>query len=368
MSAASESPRVWAVLSDRAGDDTQILALARALGGPFETKRLVYRAGSRLLDVWQGSNLLGIDRDRSSPLAPPWPDLVISASMRNEPVCRWIRDQSGGRARYVHLGKPWARLERFDLVITVPEYHQLPDAPNLLRNPCSLHEVTPERLRQEVERHASVLAETEAPRIAVLVGGYAGPYPFDALSAERLGREASARARAIGASLLVTTSKRTSRAATEALRAAIDAPFLLHAWRPEPKENPYLAFLGAADEIIVTGDSTSMLAEACATGKPVHVFDLSPERDRGFPLRRRLRHGFGHDRRMAFLYRNGLLRFAPKRLRRHIGRVHETFVEGGHAVWLGDASAAARPTPIDAMPAALARVRALVDDGDSTAA
>ena len=34
-------------------------------------------------------------------------------------------------------------------------------------------------------------------------------------------------------------------------------------------ENPYYAFLGGADTILVTEESTNMLTEACATGKPV---------------------------------------------------------------------------------------------------
>src|SRR5262245_23666606 len=52
-----------------------------------------------------------------------WPDLVISASMRNEPVCRWIRRHSEVRTRYVHIGNPWARAGDFDLFFTIPAYH-----------------------------------------------------------------------------------------------------------------------------------------------------------------------------------------------------------------------------------------------------
>src|SRR5258706_14912521 len=36
-------PRVWAILCYREGDNTQILALAEALGRPYEVKRLAYR-------------------------------------------------------------------------------------------------------------------------------------------------------------------------------------------------------------------------------------------------------------------------------------------------------------------------------------
>ena len=45
-------------------------------------------------------------------------------------------------------------------------------------------------------------------------------------------------------------------------------------------ENPYFAMLGLADYILVTSDSASMVSEACATGKPVHIIDLEGGNER----------------------------------------------------------------------------------------
>ena len=39
-------------------------------------------------------------------------------------------------------------------------------------------------------------------------------------------------------------------------------------------DNPYFAYLAVADALIVTANSVSMVSEAAATGKPVHVVDL----------------------------------------------------------------------------------------------
>ena len=113
-------PKVWAILCYREGDNSQILALAEALGWPYEVKRLAYQKLGYLSDVLRRTTLAGIDRAGSSPLVAPWPDLVISAAMRNEPVCRWIQRQAGKPVRYVHIGRPWARLRWFDLVVTMP--------------------------------------------------------------------------------------------------------------------------------------------------------------------------------------------------------------------------------------------------------
>lgn len=39
-------------------------------------------------------------------------------------------------------------------------------------------------------------------------------------------------------------------------------------------ENPYFAYLALADAFLVTADSVSMISEAAATGKPIHILDL----------------------------------------------------------------------------------------------
>jgi hypothetical protein len=38
-------------------------------------------------------------------------------------------------------------------------------------------------------------------------------------------------------------------------------------------ENPYPGFLAHADAFVVPGDSVNMTGEACATGRPVYVFE-----------------------------------------------------------------------------------------------
>ena len=39
-------------------------------------------------------------------------------------------------------------------------------------------------------------------------------------------------------------------------------------------ENPYFGYLALADHVLATADSVSMITEASATGRPVHVLPL----------------------------------------------------------------------------------------------
>ena len=72
--------------------------------------------------------------------------------------------------------------------------------------------------------------------------------------------------------LFRSTSRRSTDEATEALLDALgDTPANVFKWGDEG-DNPYMAYLAAADHVIVTGDSVSMCCEACATGKPVYIF------------------------------------------------------------------------------------------------
>jgi mitochondrial fission protein ELM1 len=349
----SSAPRVWVVTGYRAGERAQVLALAEALGWPFEVKELDYRPSAARISLFRGSSLRGFRMDRSSPLTPPWPDLVITAGMRNEPACRWIREQSAGRTRIVHIGRPWARLEQFDLVITTPQY-RLPERTNVLHNNLTLHRVTVARLQAEARRWESRLAALPRPRIAVVAGGDSGPTTFGPRAAARLARQASAMAQAQGGSLLVTTSARTAPAAVEALSAGIQAPVDFYRWRRNDDDNPYFAYLALADAIIVTADSISMLTEACATGKPVYMFDA----DRPLTVSGRAEDRERDFRLSGTLYR-WLMRWGPNRLSRDIGLVHRRVLERRHAVWLGETFPDGVPPPLRDLERALARVRAL---------
>ena len=248
-------PRTWLLMGHKAGDNAQLLALAEALGFPFETRRLAYRRTELVTNLLAGPNLLGVVPERSDPLEPPWPELVLTAGRRNEPVARWIREQAGGSrwVKLVHVGRPWAPLPEFDLVVTTPQY-SLPEAPNVLHNEVPLHRVTAGRLAAAREVWAPRLAHLPRPYVTVVLGGHSGPYAFDREAGALLGHHVGGMARELGGSLLVTTSARTPVEAVDALEARLgDVPRELFRWRRDAAENPYFGFLAVADRVVVTG-------------------------------------------------------------------------------------------------------------------
>ena len=364
---------VWVLPSRRAGDATQAIALAEGLGLPFTVKELAWRPFDLLLAPPFAATLAALEPEAAASLKAPWPALVLSTGCENEPVARWIRQASGGRSLIVHVGRPWGPLDGYDLVVTTPQY-RLPERPNVLQNEAPLHRVTAARLAEAVATWKPRLGHLPRPYFAVLVGGGSGPYPLDRQAGERLGRQASELARRHGGSLLITTSARTPASALAGLASTLDVPHYLFGWKKGRAENPYYAFLGLADEVVVTADSVSMIAEACATAKPVHLFDLgegpfsmrAPLGLDGEPepaLRpdpRRWLKEFGLP---TALYRF-LLRHAPAKLTRDIRLVHRRFVASGRACWLGEAAPSAVRPPLFDLDRAVARVRALLTGSD----
>src|SRR5262249_35990424 len=276
------------------------------------------------------------------------------------------RRQSGGRARIVLIGRNWTPPQSVDLVVTTPQF-RLPAHPNLLVNEFPLHVVQKDVLEQAAKLWAPRLAALPRPLIALLVGGSSGPYAFSVEAAQRLGREASAVARKTGGSLLVSTSARTSRRATTALWSTIEGPAHRHRWIPGQPDNPYLGYLALADRFIVTGDSLSMMTEACAAAKPVEIFEFggglaamlgpwsrSAERrwwrwsqlkaQRPIPL--------------FYAFAIGLPAVRLNRAR-DIRLVQDAMTASGRAGWLGSDLSRLRPAPLTDMERAVGRVHAL---------
>jgi len=319
-------PVIWLIDAYRAGERSQLRALVEALGWPCETRQLAYRKYNVITHLLPMGSLCGIHRSSAQLLQPPWPDLVISCGVRNEPVCRWIREQSGGRTRYVHVGRIWAAPSRFDLIITTPQY-RVPHSANVVRNGLTLHQVNPHKLQDGAQKWAGTWQDLPGPFIGVIVGGDSGPFTLGPKAAARLGREVSRLAQNTGSSLLVSTSSRTSAAAVQALRETLDAPHYFYSWSAHQSANPYWGILGAADRFVVTGDSIAMLSEACATGKPVAIFDLGGMRP-GVEV--------GRDFRLGGAIFQGLIRWAWQPLTRDITLVHQGLVASGRAAWMGE--------------------------------
>jgi len=262
---------VWVLADPRAGTAAQALGIAERLGVPFAVKRLVWTPLARLPNLLPWGSLTGLAPEAREALAPPWPGLVIAAGRRAAPVALWLKRRAG--ARLVHVMRPAVAQSRFDLLV-IPRHDRPEPLPNVLAVIGAPHRLTEASIARASAALAPRVQHLPRPYVALLVGGKVRGVGLAPPLARDLATRVAALALAAGGSVLATTSRRTGAAAEEALAEGLEAvPHLLHRFG-SGDDNPYVGFLGLADAIVVTGDSVSMLAEACATDVP--VFYWSP--------------------------------------------------------------------------------------------
>ena len=278
-------PRVWLVLGDKRGDNAQVYPIEHGLGWVCEHKYLQMREPYVFGKPRVEASLHHIDAERSDPLEPPWPDLIITVGRRPSMAAMWIREQAGGRTKIVVIGKPSTKLETFDLIIPSGE-NQLPPLDIVLPITLPLMQVNEAAVAAAVETWKSRFADLPKPLIAFLVGGPTGPFVFDAKAVDRLAK-AVAKVAAEGGTPYITTSRRTPPAVVDALKARLPSAGHLFEWTADATENPYHALLGLADGFVVTGDSISMIVEVARMGKALEIFELPTGRLGAFDQIRR---------------------------------------------------------------------------------
>lgn len=272
MALQADTARVWLLIDDRAGNKSQVLGVARALGLPFQIKTIDYTAAAALPNYMLMASFSMLTQSSRVNLMAPWPDIVIAAGRRTAPVARRIKNLSGGKAFLTQIMYPGSSGEDVFSLIAVPRHDALPPAENRFEVIGAPHAVTAETLEEARIQWRGKFDHLPKPHVALIVGGDTKRKKFTPAMAEELGTRAAALVKAAGGSLLITTSRRSTPDATAALLAAIgDVPAHVFQWGDEG-DNPYMAYLALADHLIVTGDSVSMSCEACATGKPVYIF------------------------------------------------------------------------------------------------
>ena len=262
-------PLAWVLHDGKAGMRSQALGLAEATGFQLVEITLDIRPPWSALppQLWLLSRyaLSGC----KTRFAPPWPDLVIGCGRNTVLPALAVRRLSGGRPFLAQVQDPRLRRSEFDRLI-VPEHDRL-RGPRVIVSRGAMHRVTPARLAAERCRFPA-LAAMPRPILAVLLGGSNKSYR---LTARRLGEIAdviAALLRERGGSALVTPSRRTGRDGLKLLQERL-AGLPAAIW-DGAGENPYFAYLSLADAFIVTADSVSMISEAAATGKPIHILEL----------------------------------------------------------------------------------------------
>ncbi len=204
-------------------------------------------------------------------------DVVVSCGAITAPVNRlwssWIRAKS-----VVIMDPSPIPISRFKWVLA-PRHDRLKQKANLIQTIGALTVIKEEDLQRAAVRlplhqryRPSANGERAHPVLSLFIGGDTDDYRIDAAFVDALLQAVIQACEASDAWLMVTTSRRTSPEAeaklAERLETSTRCRLFVRA-SCDPLQGTMDGLLGAATVAVVTGESISMVSEACASGRSV---------------------------------------------------------------------------------------------------
>ena len=266
------SNSIWMLGSGKIGHEANCNGIIAALGLSAQTRPIRPRKLFDLLAPWGPIDWKDRPTQAGSCLAPPFPDIAIAAGRVTVPYLRHLKSASGGKTFTIFMQDPRTGTGAAD-VIWVPAHDRL-RGENVIVTLTSPHPLRPQALADSRLNPDPRLAALTGPRLALILGGPSGDYDFGSHDHQALAKIAADCLRK-GYAVMVTPSRRTPLDCLSLIRQSLAAAGATDKtcfiWEGEGT-NPYIPMLAMAEAIIVTGDSVNMVGEACASGRPVHVY------------------------------------------------------------------------------------------------
>lgn len=256
-----EKINCWVVTEGLKGTENQCIGVAEALGLSPVVKQVLLRWPWNILSPWLGLENRWIFKPH---LDAPWPDLLIVSGRKSIAVARYIKRHNPA-CFTVFTQDPRINPAEFDLVIAPS--HDRVTGDNVARTLAAPNRIRAEALA-EAARQWPQLSTLPGQKLAVLIGGNSKAHRLTPATCLKLAKQL----KVLDASLMVTVSRRTGAENEAILRKGLQGERVFF-W-DGVGDNPYFAMLGAADTVLVTNDSASMLSEASSTGKPVYAVPL----------------------------------------------------------------------------------------------
>ena len=264
------------VISDgRRGIENQALGLAEAAARLWPVSIRIHKVENQGLFAKSPAGLQFALKSKPADygLSAPYPDIAIGCGRQAIAPLRALKTARGEAIFTVYVQDPKIDPDNFDLVIA-PRHDKLSgdNVETLIGSP---NRVTADVLSAARTQFEDKISALPAPRVAVLIGGVS---KSRSLTADiHAGHMAYVKSLLdTGHGVMLSTSRRTPDWAAHEYKALAEKYPAL--WLYDGGEdNPYFAFLGAADAILVTEESTNMLTEACVTGKPVFRLPMGGE-------------------------------------------------------------------------------------------
>ena len=177
--------------------------------------------------------------------------------------------RAGGHTVAPQIRKPGIGRAEFDLLVV--SKHDRLCGPVVIASRAAVHRAAQTRLTAERCRFPA-LATMPRPIASALIRRTNRAYRSTPRRGDEIAEALAGVLRNGGDPVLITPSRRTGAAGLALLQERLGG--FSRAIRDGSGENPYFAHPTLTDAALVNGDSVSMVREAAAIDKPVHVLDL----------------------------------------------------------------------------------------------
>ncbi len=198
-------------------------------------------------------------------------DLVVSCGRKSVIPSIFIKKKNK-KIFTIHIQDPKVRFNNFDLIVA-PEHDEL-KGENVITSKGAIHYIT----RLEIEKARPYLHNKiqNEKIVSLILGGPNKYYNFSNEELTNIFGEIKSSFISQGYKAIIIPSMRTPKRIIDlAINEFLTDGFVVNS----VDKQAYLSSLAIANSIVVTCDSTSMISEAAASGKPIFVAHMQPKRN-----------------------------------------------------------------------------------------
>lgn len=267
------------ILTDfKIGSNKQAIALGEFLSDNSIIKKINYNCFIKIPNFIRYS-LFGykFKKNELNELLEINPDIIIISGRRLSKLAIYLKNHSSQKVNIIAITNPEVNFKYFSSVIL--PYHdkvKIDKYNNIINIQGALCKFALDKMQKETEVVEKKLSNFHKPFIALVIGGDIKNKKYDPEEFGIFIANLSKLISKLNATLLITTSRRTSDKCIQAIKNNLNCNNYLYDWKSAQVNpdniNPYNAFIDLSEILIMTGDSISMISEVLTFRKSIYIY------------------------------------------------------------------------------------------------
>lgn len=206
------------------------------------------------------------------------PKYIISAGRRSAPIAIFLKRKfkkfNENFPKIIQIMRPELNFNLFDFVI-IPKHDKLTkfNNSNVIISASALSKIDIDKNSENYQFYYNKLKKLPRPISAILIGGDGKNTQILTRHLEEILNIVKNNSNNPQQSIIILNSRRTSKNINNYLSKINEENIYFFDYNLLKNNNPYYNILELSDNLIITGDSISMISECCSTGKKVYIYD-----------------------------------------------------------------------------------------------